>query len=212
MKLFYSPGTCALACHIVLEECGIPFTLEKIDFAGGQQRSPEYLRLNPKGRVPLLIDGDFQLTEAAAIMQYIAQKHPEAGLLPPPGTQEYARMLEWLNYLASGVHIAFSYIMRPARYTDDTSAHPGIIEKGRQVFRDCFVLMEERVPSEGWLVGQYTVADPYLATMYRWGNRAGFQMKQDFPRLAAHAERTAQRPAVQRALATEGITFEDRPS
>lgn len=212
MKLYYAPGTCALAPHIVLEEVGASFTLELVDFASGQQRSPEYLKLNPKGRVPLLVDGDFQLTEAPAILQYIAEKYPEAGLLPPPGSRERARMLEWLNYLSSGVHIAFSYIMRPHRYTDDTSAHPGIVEKGREVFYDCFRILEERMPEDGWIVGPYSVADPYLGTMYRWGNRAGYNMKQDFPRLGAHAERLAARPAVQRALATEGISLEDRPA
>ncbi len=212
MKLYYAPGTCALAPHIVLEEVSAPFTLEKLDFASNQQTSSDYLALNPKGRVPLLVDEDFSLTEAPAILQYIAEKFPEARLLPPLGTRERARMLEWLNYLSSGVHIAFSYIMRPHRYTDDASAYPGIIEKGRTVFYNCFRYIEERMPEDGWLVGDYTVADPYLGTMYRWGNRAGFSMQQDFPRLAAHAERLAARPAVQRALATEGITLEDRPS
>jgi len=212
VKLFYAPGTCALAPHIILEEVGASFTLEKVDFAAGQQTSPEYLKLNPKGRVPLLVDGDFSLTEAPAILHHIAERFPEAGLTPPPGTRERARMNEWLNYLSSGVHIAFSYIMRPHRYTDDTSAHPGIVEKGRTVFYDCFRLIEERMPEDGWLVGSYSVADPYLGTMYRWGNRAGYTMKQDFPRLGAHAERLSARPAVQRALATEGITLEDRPS
>lgn len=212
MKLYYAPGTCALAPHIVLEEVGASFMLQKVDFAAAQQTSPEYLKLNPKGRVPLLVDGDFSLTEAPAILQYIAEQFPGAGLVPPPGTRERARMQEWLNHLSSGVHIAFSYIMRPARYTDDTAAHPGIVEKGRTVFHDCFRLIEERMPEDGWLVGAYSVADPYLGTMYRWGNRAGYDMKQDFPRLGAHAERLSGRPAVQRALATEGITLEDRPS
>lgn len=211
MKLYYAPGTCALAAHIVLEEVGAPFTLEKVDFAADEQNSPGYLSLNPKGRVPLLVDGDFSLTEAPAILQYIAEQYPEADLLPPLGARERARMLEWLNYLSSGLHIAFSYIMRPHRYTDDASAHAGIVEKGRAVFHDSFQYIEGRVPEDGWLAGAYSVADPYLGTMYRWGNRAGYAMKQDFPRLAAHAERLSARPAVQRALATEGITLEDRP-
>ena len=106
MKLYYAPGACSLAPPIALEEVGAPFELSRIDLAANQQNSPEYLRINPKGRVPALVDGDWVLTEAPAILRYIAARHPAAALWPWDPREE-ARCAEWLNWLASTMQAAF---------------------------------------------------------------------------------------------------------
>ena len=112
MKLYYAPGACSLAPHIVLEEVGDRFELSRVDLGANQQNSADYLRVNPKARVPALTDGDWTLTEAPAILRYIAARHPAAGLWPWDPREE-ARCAEWLNWLSSTIHVAF--VHRPAR-------------------------------------------------------------------------------------------------
>jgi glutathione S-transferase len=115
IKLYYAPGACSLAPHIALEEVGARYELSRVDLAANQQNSPEYLRVNPKARVPALIDGDWVLTEAPAILRYIAARHPAAGLWPWDPREE-ARCAEWLNWLSSTIHVAFGHARRAARY------------------------------------------------------------------------------------------------
>jgi glutathione S-transferase len=114
MKLYYAPGACSLAPHIALEEVGAPFELSRVDFGTNQQTSAEYLRINPKARVPALVDGDWVLTEAPAILRYIAARHPAAGLWPWEPREE-ARCAEWLNWLSSTIQIAFGHVRRADR-------------------------------------------------------------------------------------------------
>ena len=131
MKLYYAPGACSLAPHIALEEVGAPFELSRVDFGTNQQTSAEYLRINPKARVPALVDGDWVLTEAPAILRYIAARHPAAGLWPWEPREE-ARCAEWLNWLSSTIQIAFGHVRRAARYASDPRAVEDVATTGKK--------------------------------------------------------------------------------
>jgi glutathione S-transferase len=212
--LYFSPGSCALGPHIVLAESGAPYELRRVDFAQNQQQSPAFREVNPKGRVPALVTPEgWVLTEAAAIMAYLARTHPEKGLLPTSAREE-AQVLEWLSWLSSGVHATtVACIWRATRFSDDPLAHDSIRAKGRAALRADFGLVEEKLNGRSFAVGeQYSIADSYLVVFYRWGHRLGLEMSKEYPAWAAVMSRVAERPAVQRALSEEGITLTDAPS
>jgi glutathione S-transferase len=205
--LYYSPGACSLAPHIALEEVGRPYELRRVDLAGGEQRRPEYLAINPRGRVPALVSpGGEILTEAPAILLYLARRHPEAALLPKDPEGE-ARVFEWMSWLASAVHAGtVALIWRPERFSDDEALHPALKEKGRRALRERYADIDERLRGRRFAVGDsYSAADAYLVVFYRWGYRVGFDMRADYPAWAGAAELSAGRPAVKAALAQEGI-------
>ncbi|HEX6980911.1 MAG TPA: glutathione S-transferase N-terminal domain-containing protein [Alphaproteobacteria bacterium] len=210
MRLYYSPGACSLAAHIALEDAGTPFEVERVSTAEGAHRRPEYLAINPKGRVPALVDGDFILTELVAILCYIAHAAPSADLIPLPGSRDHARALEWLSWLSNTVHPAYAQIRRPERYVADERDYPPVIEKGRTNLRDNFRMIEEKLRDRTFALGErYSVVDPFLLVLYNWGcgKFAGLNMRNDFPAWTMHFERMKIRPAVQRAVAREGITL-----
>ncbi len=205
-KLYYAPGACSLAAHLVLEETGAPYELEVVNLRDGQQHTAAYRALNPKGRVPLLEDGELLLTEVTAIMVYLACKHPDAALLPE-NPQTLARCLEWCSWLASSVHAAaVAQIWRPQRFADDPALHGAISEKGKTNLRESFDLIEKRLTGCHWAVGsQYSLVDPYLLVFYRWGYRMELDMRAHYPQWTAHAERLYSRAAIRQALEQEGI-------
>jgi glutathione S-transferase len=207
MKLYYAPGACSLAPHIVLEEVGAPFELSRIDFAANQQSSAEFLRVNPKGRVPTLVDGDWVLTEAPAILRYIAARHPAAGLWPWDPREE-ARCAEWLNWLSSTIQVAFGHVRRAARYASDPRAVEDVAATGKKTARELWQAVDARLGAGPWAIGErYTVADPLLMVYWHWGRGPvlGFNVEREFPNWTEHARRLAGRPAVQRAFASEGL-------
>jgi len=207
-KLFYAPGTCALAPHIALEEAGVPFEAVRVDTAGGAQRQPEYLALNPKGRVPLLVvDGQALLTETPAILAYIAQRFPAARLAPLDDPLRFAQAQSFNSYLCSTVHVAHAHGPRGARWADDPAAIAAMKRKVPQTMGDCFALIEGTVLGDGpWVLGaEYSMCDPYLFTMCQWLAADGVDVA-GFPKVQAHVQRMAERPAVQRALARERAT------
>jgi len=209
MKLYYAPGACSLAPHIVLEEVGTPFELSRIDFAANQQSSAEYLRVNPKGRVPTLVDGDWVLTEAPAILRYIAARHPAAGLWPWDPREE-ARCAEWLNWLSSTIQVAFGHVRRAARYASDPRAVEDIAATGKKAARQLWQAVDAKLGEGPWAIGdRYTVADPLLIVYWHWarGPVLGFDVEREFPNWTEHSRRLAARPAVQRAFASEGLTL-----
>lgn len=205
--LYYSPGSCSLAPHIVLEEIGQPFSLSLVSTADGSNRTPEHLRLNPKGRVPVLTNGDFVLTEAPAILLHLAIAHPRAGLLPS-AADSLVRSIEWFNWLSGTVHsVAIRQVWRPESFTLDQTQQDGIVAKGKDNLESAFVLVEERLASRAWAVAdRYSVVDPFLLVFYRWGNRIGFDMPGRYKCWTQHAQRVLDRAAVGRALAQEGIS------
>ena len=134
-KLYYSPRACSLAPHIVLEELGIPYELKQVNFSAGEQLTPEYLKINPRARVPALETEGEVLTEVGAILTYLADRHPEHGLVPEPGTLLRGRCHEWLSFLGSSVHIGYAQLWRPERFTDDAAAKKTVTAAGREALR-----------------------------------------------------------------------------
>ncbi|WP_287952370.1 glutathione S-transferase family protein [Diaphorobacter sp.] len=201
LTLYFTPGTCAQAVRIALEEAQAPYTLVRVDFASQQQRSPEYLAVNPKGRVPALVTEHGTLTETPALLAYVAQRFADARLAPadPFG---FARMQEFHSYLASTVHIAHAHRPRASRWADEPEAQAAMQRKVPANMTECFTLIERHYLGDGpWLLGeQYSVADGYLFTVAGWLKSDGVDIAQ-FPKVHAHSQRMAQRPAVQRALA-----------
>ena len=201
LTLYFTPGTCAQAVRIALEEAQAPYTLVRVDFASQQQRSPEYLAVNPKGRVPALVTEHGTLTETPALLAYVAQRFADARLAPadPFG---FARMQEFHSYLASTVHIAHTHRPRASRWADEPEAQAAMQRKVPANMTECFTLIERHYLGEGpWVLGeQYSVADGYLFTVASWLKSDGVDIAQ-FPKVHAHSQRMAQRPAVQRALA-----------
>lgn len=201
LTLYYTPGTCAQAVRIALEEAGAPYELVRVDFAAAQQRTPEYLAVNPKGRVPALATAHGILTETPALLAYVAQSFPEARLAPTDA-HGFARVQEFHSYLASTVHIAHAHRPRASRWADEPEAIAAIQREVPQNMTECFDLIESHYLGEGpWVLGeQYTVADGYLFTIGTWLKSDGVDIAR-FPKVFAHTQRMLQRPAVQRALA-----------
>jgi glutathione S-transferase len=209
LRLYYAPGACSLAPHIALEEVGARFELSRVDLGGNQQSSSEFLRVNPKARVPALADGDWVLTEAPAILRYIAVRHPASGLWPWDPREE-ARCSEWLNWLSSTIQVAFTHVRRAGRYASEPRSVEDVAATGRNACRDLWRAVDRKIGEGPWAIGdRYSVADPYLMVYWTWGRgpALGFDMTHDFPHWTNHARRLAARPAVQRAFATEGLTL-----
>ena len=206
ITLYYSPGACSLAPHVVLEELGVRFEARRVVIADGETATPEFLAVNPKGRVPVLIVDDRPLTEAIALLAYLGSLRPEAGLLPSPGSLELGRCFEFMAFLASTLHIGYAQLWRPARFLPEGfPAQEAFTAQGREIVRRANAQIEAQLPS-GWVLGsRYSVADAYLLPFWRWGLRIGLDMAADYPRWTAWKERMLARPAVRRAIAREGI-------
>jgi glutathione S-transferase len=202
-KLFYSPGSCALASHIALEEAGAEYTLARISFAHDEQRSDEYLAVNPKGRVPALVTDEGALTETPAILAYIAQRYPQAKLAPLDDQFAFARMQAFNSYLCSTVHVAHAHRMRGTRWADDTAALEAMKRKVPESVGAAFTLIEDGMLEGPWVMGkQYTICDPYLFTLAEWLDGDGVDLTK-LPRVIDHRTRMHERPAVKRAIAQE---------
>ena len=201
LKLFYAPGTCALAVHIALHEANAGHEVARLDFANSQQRSAEYLAINPKGRVPALVTDRGVLTETPALLVYVAQQFPEARLAPLGDPFALARLQEFNSYLASTVHVAHAHGRRAGRWADEPEAIAAMQRKVPQTMTECFEVIEQHYLQGPWVLGEhYSVADAYLFTIAGWLKGDGVDIA-TFPKVAAHFERVAARPAVQRALA-----------
>ncbi|MEW5422295.1 glutathione S-transferase family protein [Amorphus sp. 3PC139-8] len=201
VTLFYSPGTCALATHIALEEAGADYTLRRVDFANTEQRSPDYLAINPKGRVPSLVTEDAVLTETPALLAWVAQTHPEAELAPLDDPSAFARAQSFNSYLCSTVHVAHAHGRRAIRWTDDPAAIEALQAKVPETMAACYALIEESFLQGPWVMGErYSICDPYLYTISSWLGDDNVDIA-DYPKVADHFRRMGERPAVQRALA-----------
>jgi len=201
LTLYYAPGTCALASHIALERAGADYVAQRLDFANQQQRSPEYLRINPKGRVPALVTERGILTETPAILQYVAQRHPQANLAPLDDPFELARMNAFNSYLCATVHVAHAHGRRGYRWSDDKAALTTMTAKVPQNMAECFELIEREYFVGPWVLGErYSVSDPYLFTIASWLQGDSVDIAR-FPKVAAHSERMRADAAVGRVLA-----------
>ena len=203
LKLYYAPGTCALASHIALAEAGAPYTTEKLDFRSNQQNSPEYLAINPKGRVPALVTDRGILTETPAMLAFIAQRFPQAKLAPLDDAFAFAQVQAFNSYLCSTVHVNHAHKGRGPRWATEESSFADMKRKVPQTMAACFALIERDMLKGPWVMGaQYTVCDPYLYTLSGWLEGDGVDLA-TLPKVADHRKRMAERPAVQKVLADE---------
>jgi glutathione S-transferase len=200
LKLYWGPGTCALASHIALEETGAKYETEKLNLAQGDQRKPEYLKVNPKSRVPALITERGILTETPAILVWIAQTYPQAKLAPADPF-EFAVAQAFNSYLCATVHPAHAHGRRGARWSDDTAAHESMKAKVPQNMSDSFTLIENEMLKGPWVMGDaYSICDPYLFTISGWLESDGVDIA-IFPKVHDHFKRMSERSAVKAVLA-----------
>jgi glutathione S-transferase len=203
LKLYYAPGTCALASHIALQETGAAYTIERIDFKINQQNSPEYLAINPKGRVPALMTDRGILTETPAMLAFIAQDFPQAKLAPLHDPFEFAQVQAFNSYLCSTVHVAHAHRVRGYRWATDEASFADMKRKVPQTVGAGFALIERGMLRGPWVLGEsYTICDPYLFTLAQWLEGDGVDLS-TLPRVMDHRARMAERPAVRKALAEE---------
>jgi glutathione S-transferase len=203
LTFYYAAHTCALASHIAFEDAGADYTAVRIDFATNQQRSPDYLEINPKGRVPVLVTDRGSLTETPAILAFIAQTYPAAQLAPLDDPFAFARVQAFNSYICSTLHVAHAHRMRGYRWVDDEAAIAAMQRKAPQAVSECFALIERTMFQGPFVMGErYTICDPYLFTLAQWWEPDGVDPAQ-LPRLADHRRRMADRPAVRRAIAAE---------
>jgi glutathione S-transferase len=204
LKLYYAPGTCALASHIALAEAGADYTTERLDFKTNQQNSPEYLAINPKGRVPSLMTDQGVLTETPAMLAYIAQSFPKAKLAPLDDAFEFAKVQSFTSYLCSSVHVAHAHKGRGYRWATDEASFADMKRTIPKSVGASFALIERNMLRGPWVMGeQYTICDPYLFTVAGWLEGDGVDLS-TLPKVMAHRQRMAERPAVKQVLAEEG--------
>lgn len=205
-KIFYSPGACSLASHIALAEVGASYDAVRVNFAAGEQRSPQYLAVNPKGRVPALVTPDGILTETPAILVYLAQTFPAAKLADISNPWAFAQAQSFNSYLCSTVHVHHAHRTRGTRWADDEASIEGMKRKVAQNMSDAFQLIENDMLKGPWVNGaDYSMCDPYLFTLTSWLESDGVDMNK-FPKVADHYKRMLQRPATQRAMKEQGLS------
>ena len=203
LTLYFAPHTCALASHIALEKAGADYRIERLDFAKTQQRSPEYLRINPKARVPALATERGVLTETPAILMYIAQSFPAARLAPLDDPYALAQMQAFNSYLCSTVHVAHAHRMRGYRWADDPAALAAMKAKVPQSVGDCFELIEREMFAGPWVMGaDFGICDPYLYTLAQWLEADGIDPAR-YPKIADHRRRMSDDPGVRKVVAAE---------
>lgn len=203
LTLYYAPGTCALASHLALEFSGSPYESVRLDFKQQQQRSPEYLRVNPKGRVPALATDRGVLTETPALLQFIAQSFPAAKLAPLDDVFLLAKVNEFNSYLASTVHVNHAHKGRGYRWVDaeDTASLEAMKKKVPQTMGESFTLIEEKMLQGPWVLGQQmSTSDLYLYTIATWLEGDGVDVKR-FPKVADLMQRLQADARVQKVLA-----------
>lgn len=201
LTLHTGRGTIGLACEIALEEAGADYEVKRLDMRGNEQRGPDYLAINPKSRVPALVTDRGVITETPAILTYIAQTHPEAGLAPFDDAFAMAQLHAFMSYLASWVHPAAAHRLRGYRWADDPAAIADMARKAPEVFAEAMGLIDSTILRGPWVMGEaYTLADPYLFVVASWLPRDGIDMAR-FPKVAGHYARMGDRPAVRAVLA-----------
>ncbi|MGE0629493.1 MAG: glutathione S-transferase family protein [Hyphomicrobiaceae bacterium] len=183
MKLYFAPGSSSMAPHIALLETGAPYQPVPISFASKQQRSDDFLKINPEGKVPTLVADGTVMTEVAAILYYLARRHPEARLWPEGDLNAEAQVISWMSFIASTLH--------PAR------------TKGVEHAKGVYALTEKRLGTRAWAIGQYSIADIHLFRLY-WRIRDALEpYRASLPAIEAHYARMMTRPAVVRTLEIE---------
>lgn len=208
LTLYTSPRACSLACHIALEESGLPFRAELVRIRKGEHREAGYLARNPWGKIPALQIDDQVLTETQAILSYVADSAREVELIPRGDALARARAHEWMNFLSSFVHLAFRPLFRPEFLVADPAHYPLVQEVGIPRLRATLLEVERRLQGRTWALGdQFSVVDPYLFVFHIWSQRDDvLPHVADMPGWMAHRRRMEARRTTQAVLAREGIT------
>jgi glutathione S-transferase len=201
LTLYYAPGACSMAAHIVLEESGEKYQPQQLDLAKGEQRSQAYLEIHPQGRVPALrLDDGAPLAENTAILPYLGKRF---GLWPTEPVAE-AKALALIGFFAASVHPAHAHVTRPERYAADPSAFPMLREMGLKTFHGYLKQIDGMLSGREWFSERYSVLDPYGFVFYTWGVRRELPMA-ELENYTAFKERMLKRPAVRRVVDQEKI-------
>ena len=201
LALYFAPGACSMAAHIVLEESGEKYEPRQVDLANGEQRTEAYLKINPQGRVPVLrLDSGEPVAENTAILPYLGKRF---GLWPKDAVAE-ARALSLIGFFAASVHPAHAHISRPERYATDKSYFPDIQEQGRKTFLALLKQTDERLAGRQWFSDAYSTLDAYAFTFYTWGVRRELPVA-ELKNYTAHKDRMLARPAVRRVVEDEKV-------
>ena len=202
MKLYTSPGACSLADHIALQWTGAPFEAQVV--SREQRRQPDFLALNPAGAVPVLQNGDWVLTQNAAILNYIADKFPEAKLGGDGSPESRAEVNRWLAFVNSDLHPAFKPLFGPAAFIEDPAQFDSVKAAARRRVRGLFESADRQLTGRQWMAGFRSFADPYLYVTLRWAGRCGIDLS-DLQALAAFQARMEADPGVRHVLKAEGL-------
>jgi len=204
MKLFYMPGACSLAPHITLEWIGEPFEVVRVE--RGQTRDPEYLKINPLGKVPALAKEDGSLmVEASAILQYLAEKYPAANLGAGDSIDQHYELNRWLSHFTGNVHPAFFPFFAPQRYTQNPDLYDDVRAMGIESIGTALAFLDDHMRDRNFMVGDHrTIADPYLFVFLRWGNLLAKPLA-DYPHLKRFFDYMAADAGVRRALTEQRI-------
>ncbi len=202
MKLYTKPGACSTADHIALQWTGQPFEVQVM--TAPELKAPEYLAINPSGAVPAIVDGDFVLTQNAAIMGYIADSYPHAQLAGDGSPRQRAIATRWLSFVNSDLHPAFSPLFGPAKFIGDEAQYEAVKSAARKRLRGLFETADRQLADKQWLAGFRSFADPYFYITLRWAGNVGVDLS-GLDHLAAHRQRMENDPGVQAALKAEGL-------
>ena len=205
LKLFYAAHTCSLATHIALEDAGADYTTSRIEFAKEQQKSADYLKINPKARVPALVTDRGILTETPAMLVYVAQSFPAAKLAPMDDAFAFAEVQAFNAYLCSHLHVAHAHRMRGHRWVDasDKASIAAMQRKVPESVGEAFAMVEREMLRGPWVMGErYTICDPYLFTLAQWLEADGVDPAR-IPKVIDHRRRMAERASVKKAIAEE---------
>ncbi len=210
ITLYYLPGAASFAVHVVLQETAAPFTLQLVDRANDGHKSPAYLKLNPNGLIPVLVDGDLVLYETAAILLHLADTHPAAGLAPPLGSAERAQYYKWMLWLSNTMQASLIHYFYPERLVDDGNAAGAAQVKAHAEAKvvACLAQIDTLLTGHGgpWLLGaDYSVADALAFMLCRWTRNFASRPARDFPHIGPYLQRMLARPAVQRVFTTEQL-------
>ena len=210
IQLHHYPSTAAMVPHILLEDIGVPYERVFVDRMANAHKAADYLRLNPNGLLPVLVDGDLVLYETAAIALHLCDTQPQAKLVPALGTNDRAQFYKWLMWLTNTLQAALIVYFYPDRWVDAGNAE-GAAEVKRHAHEKVVGLLgqlEEQLASHAgpWFLGvQYTALDAYVFTLCRWTRNFPSGKARELPRLGPYLQRMLERPAVQRVLANEQL-------
>ena len=203
MKLYYAPGACSIGIHVLLEEIGKPYDLERVNLQQGEQHKPPFVEVNPKSKVPTLVDDAGTVrTEFPAIAYWLARTNPYANLLPDDIDLQ-AKALELMDYCVATVHMqGFTRIFRSSNFSPNPADEPAVKARGTEIAEKGFAAINEALEGKDYAVGKFSIADTAIFYVEFWSKRVGIALP---PNCAAHLERMLARPAVQQTLKAEGL-------